>query len=158
MLDPTTMYGMDSRATHQYNTPPCHYAVYWLPPASSAFILARKCNWLAGIMVMRCVMRWTLELQLSRSTVYSLYSDSTLQHLVEIQFLWCSQLSVQNKDVEKLCEILLDSKVVDVRMAGLAPRDSLRLEAGLCLYGNDIDETTTPVEATLLWTIGTEKL
>lgn len=54
----------------------------------------------------------------------------------------------------KLCETLLDSNIVDVRMAGLAPRDSLRLEAGLCLYGNDIDETTTPVEATLLWTIG----
>lgn len=54
----------------------------------------------------------------------------------------------------KLCETLLDSKTVDVRLAGLAPRDSLRLEAGLCLYGNDIDETTTPVEAGLLWTIG----
>jgi glycine cleavage system aminomethyltransferase T len=50
--------------------------------------------------------------------------------------------------------MLLASKVVDVRMAGLAPRDSLRLEAGLCLYGNDIDESTTPVEASLLWTIG----
>ena len=61
---------------------------------------------------------------------------------------------MHNKDVETLCEALLSSKVVDVRMAGLAPRDSLRLEAGLCLYGNDIDEDTTPVEASLLWTIG----
>jgi aminomethyltransferase len=42
----------------------------------------------------------------------------------------------------------------DVEMAGLGARDSLRLEAGLCLYGNDIDETTTPVEAGLTWTIG----
>lgn len=40
-----------------------------------------------------------------------------------------------------------------VEMAGLGARDSLRLEAGLCLYGNDIDETTTPVEAGLTWTI-----
>ena len=37
---------------------------------------------------------------------------------------------------------------------GLGARDSLRLEAGLCLYGHDIDETTTPVEAGLAWTIG----
>ena len=41
----------------------------------------------------------------------------------------------------------------DVEMAGLGARDSLRLEAGLCLYGNDLDETTTPVEAGLTWTI-----
>nr|KAG5708825.1 hypothetical protein BaRGS_031979 [Batillaria attramentaria] len=49
---------------------------------------------------------------------------------------------------------LLSSKVADVKMIGLGARDSLRLEAGLCLYGNDIDETTTPVEASLTWLIG----
>lgn len=41
----------------------------------------------------------------------------------------------------------------DVEMAGLGARDSLRLEAGLCLYGSDLDDTTTPVEAGLTWTI-----
>lgn len=40
-----------------------------------------------------------------------------------------------------------------VRPAGLGARDSLRLEVGLCLYGHDIDETTTPVEAGLAWAI-----
>jgi aminomethyltransferase len=42
----------------------------------------------------------------------------------------------------------------EVRPIGLGARDSLRLEAGLCLYGHDIDETTTPIEAGLGWTIG----
>lgn len=41
----------------------------------------------------------------------------------------------------------------DVTACGLGARDSLRLEAGLCLYGHDIDETTSPVEAGLLWSI-----
>lgn len=41
----------------------------------------------------------------------------------------------------------------DVAPIGLGARDSLRLEAGLCLYGNDIDETTTPAEAGLLWAV-----
>ena len=42
----------------------------------------------------------------------------------------------------------------EVVPAGLGARDTLRLEAGLCLYGNDIDELTSPVEADLTWTIG----
>ena len=45
----------------------------------------------------------------------------------------------------------------EVKPIGLGARDSLRLEAGLCLYGNDIDTTTTPVEAVLLWSIGKER-
>ncbi len=42
----------------------------------------------------------------------------------------------------------------EVEPAGLGARDSLRLEAGMCLYGHDIDATTTPVEAGLTWSIG----
>lgn len=59
----------------------------------------------------------------------------------------------QDKAVD-LSKALLESKEAEVKLAGLGPRDSLRLEAGLCLYGNDIDENTTPVEAVLVWTIG----
>ncbi len=47
--------------------------------------------------------------------------------------------------------LLSDPRVAPI---GLGARDSLRLEAGLCLYGHDIDTTTTPVEADLLWSIG----
>jgi aminomethyltransferase len=46
---------------------------------------------------------------------------------------------------------------IQVKPAGLGARDSLRLEAGLCLYGHDIDLTTNPVEAGLTWTIGGPK-
>jgi aminomethyltransferase len=50
-----------------------------------------------------------------------------------------------------LCEALLrDPAVAPI---GLGARDSLRLEAGLCLYGSDLDEATTPVEAALEWTL-----
>ncbi|XP_026106513.1 aminomethyltransferase, mitochondrial-like [Carassius auratus] len=62
------------------------------------------------------------------------------------------EISVPSGDVVSLTEKLLADS--EVRLAGLGARDSLRLEAGLCLYGNDIDETTTPVEASLVWTIG----
>jgi aminomethyltransferase len=41
-----------------------------------------------------------------------------------------------------------------VQLTGLGARDSLRLEAGMCLYGQDLDEDTTPVEAGLAWVIG----
>jgi aminomethyltransferase len=53
----------------------------------------------------------------------------------------------------------VDSLLKDgrVKPAGLGARDSLRLEAGLCLYGHDLDEVTTPVEANLKWTIGKKR-
>ncbi|XP_041457891.1 aminomethyltransferase, mitochondrial-like isoform X2 [Lytechinus variegatus] len=64
------------------------------------------------------------------------------------------EISVPSKRSVELTSTLLDSTDGSVIMAGLGARDSLRLEAGLCLYGNDIDDDTTPVEATLVWTIG----
>jgi len=61
------------------------------------------------------------------------------------------EITVPAGDAEELVEELLAEP--EVLPAGLGARDTLRLEAGLCLYGNDIDETTTPVEAGLAWTI-----
>ncbi|XP_048462201.1 aminomethyltransferase, mitochondrial-like [Rhincodon typus] len=69
--------------------------------------------------------------------------------------MWQMQISVPIERTVELAESLLKNS--EVKLAGLGSRDSLRLEAGLCLYGNDIDETTTPVEATLLWTIGKQR-
>lgn len=43
----------------------------------------------------------------------------------------------------------------DVMLIGLGARDSLRLEAGMCLYGHDLDESVSPVEGGLAWVIGT---
>ncbi len=62
------------------------------------------------------------------------------------------ELSVPSAEVERVAEALL--ALPGVVPAGLAARDTLRLEAGLCLYGNDIDEVTTPIEAALAWSIG----
>jgi len=62
------------------------------------------------------------------------------------------EISVPDHLATRLFERLLAHE--DVAPAGLAARDSLRLEAGLCLYGHDIDSTTDPVEAGLSWSIG----
>ncbi|XP_064483631.1 aminomethyltransferase, mitochondrial-like [Ornithodoros turicata] len=64
------------------------------------------------------------------------------------------EISVVAHRAEELVNALLSSKDDDVWLAGLGARDTLRLEAGLCLYGNDISEETTPVEAGLSFTIG----
>ena len=62
------------------------------------------------------------------------------------------EISVPAARAEALADALLAQP--EVAPAGLGARDSLRLEAGLCLYGNDIDELTSPVEAGLTWVIG----
>jgi aminomethyltransferase len=61
------------------------------------------------------------------------------------------EISVPAAAAERLARMLLDHPAV--APIGLGARDSLRLEAGLCLYGADIDATTTPVEAGLAWVI-----
>lgn len=64
------------------------------------------------------------------------------------------ELSVPSSEVVGLAEELLSRSAGRLQLAGLGARDSLRIEAGLCLYGQDIDEQTTPVEAGLTFTIG----
>lgn len=61
------------------------------------------------------------------------------------------EISVPASHAESLARILLAHS--HVWFIGLGARDSLRLEGGLCLYGSDIDETTSPVEAALEWSI-----
>lgn len=62
------------------------------------------------------------------------------------------EISVAAEQCEALARQLLNE--TEVEPIGLGARDSLRLEAGLCLYGHDIDQTTTPVEAGLIWAVG----
>ena len=62
------------------------------------------------------------------------------------------EISVDAKDAETLARILLEQP--EVMPIGLGARDTLRLEAGLCLYGYDLDNTTTPIEADMAWLIG----
>lgn len=62
------------------------------------------------------------------------------------------EITVPAASAESLARAFLAEQ--EVKPAGLGARDTLRLEAGLCLYGNDIDETTTPIEAGLAWSIG----
>ena len=61
------------------------------------------------------------------------------------------EISAPAADAEALTRLLLDE--AEVAPAGLGARDTLRLEAGLCLYGSDIDTQTTPIEAGLAWAV-----
>jgi aminomethyltransferase len=61
------------------------------------------------------------------------------------------EISVPAESAEELARVLLAQP--EVKPGGLGARDTLRLEAGLCLYGHDINQTTTPVEAALTWAI-----
>ncbi|MDB5359356.1 MAG: gcvT [Rhodospirillales bacterium] len=62
------------------------------------------------------------------------------------------EISVPGMQAERFARMLLAHE--EVAAIGLGARDSLRLEAGLCLYGHDIDETTTVIEADLAWAVG----
>ncbi len=62
------------------------------------------------------------------------------------------EISVDGGDAEKLAQLLLDDPAVEP--IGLGARDSLRLEAGMCLYGHDLTEEISPVEANLSFIIG----
>ncbi|WP_457090644.1 glycine cleavage system aminomethyltransferase GcvT [Microvirga sp. P5_D2] len=82
---------------------------------------------------------------------------------VQIDGIWCHvsrsgytgedgyEISCHSEDAAKLWDKLLENP--EVKAIGLGARDSLRLEAGLCLYGHDIDTNTSPIEAGLIWSI-----
>ncbi len=64
------------------------------------------------------------------------------------------ELYLNNKDAEKVWDAVLEAgEEFGIKPVGLGARDTLRLEAGLCLYGNDIDDTTSPIEANLGWVV-----
>lgn len=85
---------------------------------------------------------------------------SELQEYFICVFFFCwsgedgVEISVPGEKAAYIVKALLNSTQSNVQLAGLGARDSLRLEAGLCLYGNDIDQTTTPIEAGLAWLVG----
>lgn len=64
------------------------------------------------------------------------------------------EISVPHENAVDLTKAFLEKSDGQIRMTGLGARDSLRLEAGLCLYGNDLEQHITPIEAGLAWTIG----
>ena len=96
--------------------------------------------------------------RLNRAAAAMRFMDSTAMDLAGVE-CWVSrsgytgedgyEISVPDAQANALARALLD--MAEVAPIGLGARDSLRLEAGLCLYGNDIDTTTTPVEGALEW-------
>jgi aminomethyltransferase len=68
------------------------------------------------------------------------------------------EISITGPETTAVTQSLLDTAGKDkLRLAGLGARDSLRLEAGMCLYGHDLNETITPPEAALGWIVGKDR-
>jgi aminomethyltransferase len=70
------------------------------------------------------------------------------------------EISISPRNTEAVTQALLDvgARGDRVKLTGLGARDSLRLEAGMCLYGHDIDDSTTPIEAGLKWLVGKNRV
>ncbi|KAF1882337.1 hypothetical protein Lal_00038983 [Lupinus albus] len=64
------------------------------------------------------------------------------------------EISVPSENAVDLAKAIVEKSEGKIRLTGLGARDSLRLEAGLCLYGNDMEQHITPIEAGLTWAIG----
>ena len=86
-------------------------------------------------------------------------TDTTLDGIPGCRITRCGytgedgfEIAMPAEDAVSIAAKLLEDPTVNP--TGLGARDSLRLEAGLCLYGNDLDETTNPVEGNLTWTMG----
>ena len=145
---------MNSRATQQFNVSPYIYAVYWLPPGSSAFLLARKSNWLARIMVIRCVMphAWTQKLLLSGPTVYSLYcgytcrlktminGESTQECMDFLRCFWSGFTeNLVEKDIKKAAKLFIITDLLyaiwqrtfEKSMVYLSQKQSVRILEGM---------------------------
>ncbi|RFU35929.1 hypothetical protein B7463_g321, partial [Scytalidium lignicola] len=68
------------------------------------------------------------------------------------------EISIKPEETVAVTKTLLETATPErLQLAGLGARDSLRLEAGMCLYGHDLDDTTTPVEGSLSWVVGKER-
>jgi aminomethyltransferase len=73
-------------------------------------------------------------------------------------YVWNTNVMEPSNAVKVWEKLLSSGREVGISPVGLGARDVLRLEAGMCLYGNDIDENTSPVEARLSWVVRLEKL
>ena len=72
-------------------------------------------------------------------------------------YVWNAPINNPGNALDVWDMILTRGKELGIRPVGLGARDVLRLEAGMCLYGNEMDETTSPVEAKLNWVVRLEK-
>ena len=115
-----------------------HHALLALQGPKAATVMARLAPSLAALTFMSGV-----EAAIAGIEVFATRSGYTGEDGFEI--------SVADGDAEALARAMLAE--TEVLPAGLGARDTLRLEAGLCLYGHDIDTMTTPVEAALTWAI-----
>ncbi|KAI5780530.1 hypothetical protein EDC01DRAFT_730728 [Geopyxis carbonaria] len=68
------------------------------------------------------------------------------------------EISINRNETEAVVKQLLDIGRDHIKLTGLGARDTLRLEAGMCLYGHDLDDATTPIEAGLKWLIGSRRI